>query len=325
MMKKWLSMLCALILLITIALPATAQEEAPAWTEEQLAAMDAALNDEEGHLEMLDTFRVHVEKDDLSLTEGLDKNIMNILLLGTDAAGKLNYGRTDAMIICSINMRTGETKLSSVVRDLYVDIPYMNMKNRINTANAFGGPIMAMKTVNEQLGLNIEHYCSINFTGFTEVVDILGGVELTITGAEADLISNNITCTPIAGGTRMLDGAQALAYCRIRSLDNNFGRNERQRKFLDAMLQKVVAENPMDQLIAMVETAMKYMDTNLTPSDIMSVLFTVVPNLTELSMYSCPEEGQFKYITARDNASVVEGDMEAIRESLHNFIYGEEE
>lgn len=323
MMKKWMSLLAALMMLMTVMLPASA-EESPAWTEEQLAAMDAALSDE-GHLELLDTFRYHVESDDLSVTEDLDDDIMNILLLGTDSAGKLNYGRTDAMIVCSINMRTGETKLSSIVRDLYVDIPYMKLKNRINTANAFGGPNMAMKTVNEQLGLNIEYYCSINFTGFRELVNVLGGVELTISGAEAQLITNDQSCTPISGGTRVLDGAQALSYCRIRSLDDNFGRNERQRKFLDAMLQKVVAENPMDQLIKLVETAMKYMDTNLTPNHIMSVLFTVVPNLTELQMYSCPEVGQYKLITVRDGASVVEGNMEAIRESVHAFIYGENE
>ena len=152
MMKKWMSLLIALMLLLTMAVAAVAEEES-AWTEEELAAMDAALNDDNSLIELQDTFRIHVEDGDWSVTEDLDKDIMNILLLGTDSAGMLNTGRTDAMIICSINMRTGETKLSSIVRDLYVDIPYMKLKNRINTANSFGGPNMAIKCVNEALGI----------------------------------------------------------------------------------------------------------------------------------------------------------------------------
>lgn len=324
MMKKWMSLLAAMVLLLTMAIPAVAEEETPAWTEEELAAMDAALSEENTTIELQDTFRINVESGDWSVTEGLDDDIMNILLLGTDSAGMLNTGRTDTMIVCSINMKTGETKLSSIVRDLYVDIPYMKMQNRINTANSFGGPNLAIKCVNEALGLNISRYCSINFKGFRELVDVLGGVELTITGDEAALISNDINCDPIAGGTRQLNGAQALAYCRIRAIDNNFARNERQRKFLDAMLQKVLSENTMEQLVTLVETAMQYMDTNLTSSDILSILFTVVPNFTELQMYSCPANGEFRYLMVRES-SVVDADMDKVRTSLHSFIYGEDE
>jgi LCP family protein required for cell wall assembly len=263
-----------------------------------------------------------VENGDYSVTEGLDKNVMNILLLGTDNAGNAGHGRTDTMIICSINVKTGEVKLSSIVRDLYVHIPYMKLKNRINAANSFGGPNMAIKCVNETLGLNISRYASINFNGFKDLVDLLGGVELEITSGEAYQI-NIHTAGGVKEGLAMLNGAQALEYCRIRNLDNNFGRNERQRKFLEAVVKKVLSENSMDQLMELVEAGMSMVTTNMTTSDLFTILFTVVPNMQEMQMYSCPAQGEYHYEVIRE-AHVVVADLEKARTSLHAFIYGED-
>lgn len=120
-------------------------------------------------------FRIQVAEGDYSAVEGLDKDVMNILLLGTDSDGMLNYGRSDTMIICSIHKKTGLVQLSSIARDLYIDIPQSNFKDRINTANSYGGPRLAMKAVNEVFGLNIEHYVTVNFSGFERIVEVLGG------------------------------------------------------------------------------------------------------------------------------------------------------
>ena len=318
MMKKFLALLMALMMLCTLTPASLAEEE---WTEEELEMIDEALSDDNHSVSLGNEFRYTVEDGDFSITEGLDENVMNILLLGTDNAGTLGHGRTDTMIICSVNTVTGEVKLSSIVRDLYVHIPYMQLQNRINAANAFGGPNMAIKCVNETFGLNISRYASINFAGFKELVDLLGGVEIEITAGEATEI-NRLTDTGVSAGLAKLNGAQALEYCRIRKLDNNFGRNERQRKFLEALVKKVLSENSMDQLLALVETAMNYMTTNLTTSDLFTLLFTVVPNMSELQMYSCPAKGEYHYEDIRETEVVV-ANTEKMNASLHAFIYGE--
>ena len=321
-MNKLFSLFLAVMMLFSFTLPALAENTTDEWTDAELEEVNDILFDDDSTGVLPSEFRYVVENGDYSVTEGLDKNVMNILLLGTDNAGNAGHGRTDTMIICSINVKTGEVKLSSIVRDLYVHIPYMKLQNRINAANAFGGPNMAIKCVNEALGLNISRYASINFNGFKDLVDLLGGVELEITAGEANQI-NLYTQGGVKEGLAMLNGAQALEYCRIRNLDNNFGRNERQRKFLEAVVKKVLSENSMDQLMELVEAGMSMVTTNMTTSDLFTILFTVVPNMQEMQMYSCPAQGEYHYEVIRD-AHVVVADLEKTRASLHAFIYGED-
>ena len=321
-MNKLFSLFLAVMMLFSFTLPALAENTADEWTDAELEEVNDILFDDDSTGVLPSEFRYVVENGDYSVTEGLDKNVMNILLLGTDNAGNAGHGRTDTMIVCSINTKTGEVKLSSIVRDLYVHIPYMKLQNRINAANAFGGPNMAIKCVNEALGLNISRYASINFNGFKDLVDLLGGVELEITAGEANQI-NLSTQGGVKEGLAMLNGAQALEYCRIRNLDNNFGRNERQRKFLEAVVKKVLSENSMDQLMELVEAGMSMVTTNMTTSDLFTILFTVVPNMQEMQMYSCPAQGEYHYEEIRE-ASVVVADLEKARASLHAFIYGED-
>ena len=321
-MNKLFSLFLAVMMLFSFTLPALAENTADEWTDAELEEVNDILFDDDSTGVLPSEFRYVVENGDFSVTEGLDKNVMNILLLGTDNAGNAGHGRTDTMIVCSINTKTGEVKLSSIVRDLYVHIPYMKLQNRINAANAFGGPNMAIKCVNEALGLNISRYASINFNGFKDLVDLLGGVELEITAGEANQI-NLYTQGGVKEGLAMLNGAQALEYCRIRNLDNNFGRNERQRKFLEAVVKKVLSENSMDQLMELVEAGMSMVTTNMTTSDLFTILFTVVPNMQEMQMYSCPAQGEYHYEEIRE-ASVVVADLQKARASLHAFIYGED-
>ena len=321
-MNKLFSLFLAVMMLFSFTLPALAENTADEWTDAELEEVNDILFDDDSTGVLPSEFRYVVENGDFSVTEGLDKNVMNILLLGTDNAGNAGHGRTDTMIICSINVKTGEVKLSSIVRDLYVHIPYMKLQNRINAANAFGGPNMAIKCGYEALGLNISRYASINFNGFKDLVDLLGGVELEITAGEANQI-NLSTQGGVKEGLAMLNGAQALEYCRIRNLDNNFGRNERQRKFLEAVVKKVLSENSMDQLMELVEAGMSMVTTNMTTSDLFTILFTVVPNMQEMQMYSCPAQGEYHYEEIRE-ASVVVADLQKARASLHAFIYGED-
>ena len=306
MLKRMIALFAALVLLLSLA-PAALAENGDKKAEVQTE------------------FRITVEKSDYSVVEGLDKDVLNILLLGTDSDGALNYGRSDAMIICSIHKKTGLIQLSSIARDLYVDIPNSNITDRINTANSYGGPLLAMKAVNEALGLNIEHYVTINFSSFEKVVEILEGVDIEISNAEANEINKRLGKNSLSsGGLVHMNGEQALAYVRIRNLDNNFGRNNRQRIFLQAVLDKVLKEKDIFQIIELIDVCLDYMDYNLGFMDVVSIAWTVLTKGVTLDMYSCPASGQYHYETIEGKGSVVIGKMEDVRETLHAFIYGAE-
>ncbi len=317
MMKKLLSILCTLVILLSVSFGVASAKEELVLTDEQLAALQQALEDETKELPVGDEFRIRVDSNDLSVAEGLDKDWLHILILGTDTGSlELNYGRTDAMMVASVNTKTGQMKLTSLVRDMLVDIPGLSIRNRINTANAFGGPLLAVKTVNEVLGLNITRYCSINFRGFKDIVDLLGGVTLTLSGGESAEAN-----APYSNGPQVLNGEQALAYVRIRKLDNNFGRNQRQRLFLNALLEQV-KNSSMDRILSVIAETFKIIATNLTPNEVIALLPPVLKNAEGMEMLSLPQEGTFKYTTTSWGASVVDYDAEAVKKAFHAFVYG---
>ena len=263
------------------------------------------------------SYRIEVDPEDLAITEGLSSEWRNILLLGTDTDSGLNYGRTDAMLILSIHTKTGAVKITSLARDMWVDIPDLKLSNRINTANWFGGPYLAMKTVNTVLELNIRNYLSINFSGLEKVIDIVGGVSLELTKEEA-----GVTGARIRNGKALLNGEQALAYARIRKLDSNFGRNERQRKLLEALFRKVMDSSDAVDLLRVFSEILPYMATNLKLSDILILAATASKNKDlALETLSLPQTGDYHYDSA-DGKSKVIFEQEATATALHRFVYG---
>ena len=135
-----------------------------------------------------------VQVTDLSVNTSLSPEWQNILLLGVDQRVQGESCRSDTMIICSINTETAEVKLTSLMRDMAVEFTDLGANNgtyRLNAANYFGGPELTMKTINELLGMNIEKYVMVNFTGFTQICEALGGIEMDITEAEMNEINKN--------------------------------------------------------------------------------------------------------------------------------------
>lgn len=314
-MKKLLSLALVVITLVSLSMGGLASE--PEFTQEQLDALNAALIDDNSELTIGEEFRVQVSPDDLSVTSGLDPAWFNVLLLGTDTGGKvLNYGRTDTMMVLSINKTTGEMRLSSLVRDMYVNLPHLKIPNRINTANAFGGPLYAIKVVNETLGLNIKDYFSVNFQGFKSIIDYLGGVTMSLSLAEARIAGAALTTEP-----QLLNGEQALAYVRIRELDNNFGRNTRQRKLLDAMLKQLLSSSDLNQIMTALTESLKYLSTNMTISELLQLVPPVLRNKIEMEMVGFPITGDWHNEMIGGVMSVVIFDHEKTKEKLHHFIY----
>ena len=288
-----------------------------------------------------------VDVTDLSINTGLSPEWMNILMLGVDPRVQGESCRSDTMIICSINTETSEVKLTSLMRDMAVEFDDLGANNgtyRLNAANYFGGPELTMKTINELLGLNIEKYVMVNFTGFTQICEALGGIEMDITEAEKDQINHNVwSQLQIAhengwdesnltatneylgddeyGENVHLNGRQALAYARIRKIDSDWERTNRQRKVLVAMMEKMRGTNAM-QLLQLGMTLQQYVETNMTLEEIITIADKVLNSgLDGAETMVLPVTDTYVQETRNNQSMFYDIDWATNTRELQNFIY----
>lgn len=287
---------------------------------------------------------VHV--DDLSIKEGLPEEWLNVLLLGTDERTLSESARTDAMMICSINRNTGEVKLASIMRDLavqFTDIGEYSGRYRINAANYFGGPNLAMKTVNELFEMNIQHYVMINFFGFGIIAQRLGGVEVDISEAEMNKINEDIVkqykMAWLAGYTEdsfdpeqtkleqygeniHLNGNQTLAYARIRHLEGgDYMRTTRQQTVLKKLLAKVKKLGMM-QLVQLGTDVFSMVRTNMELEDIFKVATIVIGNgLNDIETMRLPVAKTYKEEVRNEQGMLYDCDFATNAARLYDFIY----
>lgn len=275
-------------------------------------------------------YSMPVADDDLRPAQGLDENWINVLLIGTDTReNELDSGRADTMIICSLNKQTGAVKLTSLQRDTWVQIGDSGNKNRLNAAHTFGGANLLMQTINLTYNMNITQYVTVNFYGIADIVDALGGVTVYLEEGEAGTINSSVeekysetdTQRITTGvGEARLNGAQALAYVRIRKLDNDFGRTNRQRKLLSAMLTEV-KNGSMLQKMDFISECLKCVKTNLSLGDILTLSSVVLEHgLGDFSTNTVPGEGMYHYDSA-DGVSKLVIDQEECTRAIHQFIY----
>lgn len=278
-------------------------------------------------------YSMPVEDDDLSPYPGLDENVKNILLIGTDTREKnLNSGRADTMMICSINQKTGMVHVTSLARDTWVTMGENGHQNRLNAAHTFGGPNLLMQTINRTYHLNIEDYVTVNFYGICDIVDTMGGVTIqlqqdepwaintTVDESYGDYSDVRITPVPSDAAEARLCGAQALAYARIRKLDDDFGRQARQRNLLMAMAREV-GNCSIPQMISLATTCFEYVSTNLSLLDIISLATKVLTTgISDIQMHAYPQEGEFRY-DSTDGVSKLFIDPAHGIEKMHGYMY----
>lgn len=275
-------------------------------------------------------YLVTVDEDELNPVQGLDETWTNILLIGTDTRANIaNAARSDTMMICSIHRETGEVRLSSLARDMWVSIPGMRGHHKLNAAHSYGGPNLLMKTINGLFEMNLTGYVSVNFYGMSELVDAIGGVQLDLTAGEVTYINrranevygSTAAILPSGAQTATLNGAQALSYARIRQLDSDFGRTARQRKLMRALLEKVRGFALTEQL-QLYAQALNCVSTNLSPAELIRLGMRVLNSDLEISELSLP--AQFSYDSS-GGVSKVLFDQADVTRALHAFIYGETE
>lgn len=205
--------------------------------------------------------------------EGTER--VNILLLGGDARGleKNQVPRSDSLLVASFDPVTKKAHLFSVLRDTYVDIEGHG-RGRINTAITLGGPTLAMKTVGDLLGLDIQYYVYTDFEGFKSLIDTIGGIYFDV---EKDMhytdnADGNLYDIDLKKGYQLLDGDKALQYVRFRhDAMSDFTRTERQRNFLMAVAKELQSTWNIVKMKEILDSVSPYIEMNLTVSDMLKL------------------------------------------------------
>ncbi len=261
-------------------------------------------------------------------------SVKNVLLIGTDSRGK-DRGRSDSMIILSINSKTNKMTLVSLMRDSYVQIPGHG-SGKLNSAYSKGGPELLMDTIEENFYIEIDDYLTVNFISFANIVDVVGGVEIEVSDEEADAINelldskegNKLFGKPKesdylkGGGKYKLTGKQALCYSRLRYVGNaDFERTERQRTVITEIIKSATTMNPF-KIGGATKDVLPSMNTNMSKMD-MYFLFLRAPSLIlgyDIEQLRIPAENTYNSSTI-GGQSVLEIDIQKNLDIIEKELY----
>ena len=280
--------------------------------------------------------KVEIDKDDIGITEEVEEklsqysdSIINIALFGVDAVDG-EAGRSDSIMIATIDTVHKKLKLTSIMRDSYVAIDGHG-NDKLNHAYAFGGPQLAIKTLNENFDLNIEDFASVNFETLPKIIDKIGGIELDIDADELEYINgyiahlNNINGTSEPAiestGLQHVSGTQALAFCRIRyTSGGDYKRTERHREVLTEIFKKIETM-PVTSYPSLLLDILPMVNTSLTYNEILDLGTEVLKlgdSSMELERFPLDEYCEGKMI---DGIYYLSFDKETTVEQLHNYIF----
>ena len=256
-----------------------------------------------------------------------------IAIFGVDSrnssVGKGN--NSDVNILCNINQETGEIRLVSVFRDTYLNISDKNSYNKINAAYLQGGPEQAVKAMNKNLDLDIDDYATFNWKAVADAINLLGGIDVEISKAEFyyinAFISETVKATGIgstqlkSAGMNHLDGVQAVAYGRLRLMDTDYARTERQRKVISLAFEKLKKAD-WATVNNVIQTVFPQVATSVDMGD----LLTLGRNV---SRYHLSETTGFPTERKEINmgskgACVIPNTLESNVTELHQFLFGDQ-
>lgn len=256
----------------------------------------------------------------------------NILLLGCDSYTKNSYSRSDSMIILSLNMETGSVKLTSLMRDTWIKVPgYKSKHRKLTELCSVGGPELTMRAINENFNMDIEDYALIGMEGIAEIIDLVGGIELDVTEAERKALNKGLfDLSSLSGMEELrqsgenvhLNGNQATAYARIRKIDSDYVRVERQRIVLLKLAGKIKDGANAKTLLSIVNVLSDYVETNLSFMDIMSIgMAGLKMDLSSVEELRLPADGTYESGEYEGVWSIRPNFSKNAR-ILNEFIYG---
>ena len=246
--------------------------------------------------------------------------VSNILLMGVDGSAD-SASRSDSMILVSLDYKHMKIKLTSFLRDSWVEIPSKGKKAKLNAACTYGGPQLVIDTIEYNFGVDIDHYVMVDFEMFTNIIDSLGGIDVEVTQKEAKFINNTTRHTVDYGESVHLNGAEALVYCRIRKLDSDYMRTYRQRKVISALIGQAKSAgiekliSTMQSVFPMIKTDMSAMEiTALAYKGGFSVLaFDIEQNRVPTDEHMHPDTVNGQWVEVVD--------IDATKDYLREYIY----
>lgn len=253
-----------------------------------------------------------------------ENEVLNILLVGADKRAEwAEKGRSDSVMIATLDNKNKRLKITSVMRDLYVTIPEHG-EDRFNAAYSYGGVELLYKTIAQNFNLKLDGFVIVDFEAFKSVINTIGGVEVTLTEAEHKYLINSYktgSIQDLVPGTNVMNGSQALAYTRIRQdAHGDFGRTQRQRNVLQAIFTKAKSM-PLSKLKELINKLMPYLTTDLNDSEIISYMMSVLMmGTTEIDQLRIPVDDSFTQDRIR-NMAVLVPDLEKNKKELNYFIF----
>ncbi len=260
-------------------------------------------------------------KDTISKTE-FDK-VINVVLYGSDSRNMDSYnGRSDTIMICSINLNTKKINLVSIPRDTYVEVEGYG-KTKINHAYAYGGEKLALKTLNSNFNMNLTEYVTVNFDGLVDVIDTVGGINMNISKEEMQYINARCYTRVENYGDVVLYGDQALIHARNRTQGNDFSRASRQRDVVQALIKKI-SNLGLSEIIKLSDKLLPLVKTNINVTDYIGTLTDILKDreiyLSNINSYQVPTDeyaesqiirGMYYYIA----------DLEKSTTKLYEILY----
>jgi len=263
-----------------------------------------------------------------------DDAVRNILLIGVDAreGEDAEKTRSDTMMLLSIDTNNKQLKLTSFLRDTYIEIPGYKWR-KLNAAQSKGGTQLLVDTLEYNYKIDIDNYMLVNFDMFITIIDSLGGIDVEVTEKEAKYINSKDHMTSVeasafpediqSGPSVHLTGAQALWYSRIRYLDSDFMRTQRQRKVITAIVNKAKS-NPAD-VVGMLDDIMPMIKTDLSSDELMSLGLGAPKYISyTIAQQQIPANNTYKS-EKKNGESVLTIDLDKNRSILSDFIYNKVE
>ena len=297
------------------------------------SALEEMLNnqptDESIYDEAMDPTDITWDTEPELIDEG--PNVINILLIGSDTRIPGVPALSDTMVLCTLNKSQKTLTLTSFMRDMYVQIPGAD-PNRINTAYAIGGMDRLNRTLERNFGVKVDGNFTVEFDSFMDIIDLVGGVTINLTKQEVDYMNsskyNGYGLLPTkpqvyVEGPNFMTGAEALGYSRIRYIDSDFGRTQRQRNVLSAIFDKC-KNLSVAQLYKLMEQVLPMLTTNMDNATILSYAAQAAPLLSGLTLQTqrIPVDHSYKGVMI-DGMAVLVPDLWMNQQAMKEILADE--
>lgn len=277
--------------------------------------------------ETLDINNLAINEEEIAEYKNADK-IINIALFGVDTEDG-GTGRSDSIMVATVDPVHKKIKVTSIMRDSYVYIDGYG-DDKINHAYAYGGPELSVSTINQNFGLNIEDYATVNFSSLPIIIDQLGGIDLEITDEEIQYINdyinslNNLEGTSSANiynsGVQHLDGIQSLAYSRIRyTSGGDYERTQRHRTVLNALFSKITSMS-VTQYPGLLNELLPYVETSLGTGEILSLGTKVLSIGNNLEQDRFPRD-DYGFGETIEGVYYLTFDRDTIKTQMRDYIF----